>query len=39
MSFDEKYERYKELKSQYGNKYGDYTTHRVIMDKLAAEDY
>lgn len=39
MSFKEKYERYQELKAEYGNRYGDYTTHTMIMDRLAAEDY
>lgn len=39
MSIKDKYERYQELKEEYGNKYGDYTTHRIISDRLAAEDY
>lgn len=37
--FDAKYERYQELKAEYGNRYGDYTTHTIIMDKLEAEGY
>lgn len=39
MDFNEKYARYQELKAEYGNRYGDYTTHSIISARLAAEDY